>query len=145
MSKSMKVSIIYTIAWGLISVCMIVIFSLPNTISNWGENPIKTVVLSALFLLGFLTNLFLRLYEKSKKHGFKKDERDKKIQADAIFKSLSILLVYIFLLCVALYLFYENTGTMPIGWVWFIAYSQIAVVYFLVSLFSVIGYKKQGM
>lgn len=145
MSKSMKVSIIYTIAWGLISVCMIVIFSLPNTISNWGENPIKTVVLSALFLLGFLINLFLRLYEKSKKHGFKKDERDKKIQADAIFKSLSILLVYIFLLCVALYLFYENTGMMPIGWVWFIAYSQIAVVYFLVSLFAVIGYKKQGM
>jgi len=145
MSKLMKVNIIHTVMWGMVAVGLGVIFSLSNTISSWGDNRTKTVLLAILFFGGFLTDFILWQYEKSKKHGFRRDERDKKVQSEAVFKSFTILIIYIFVVSVVLYTKYENAGVMPVGWVWFIAYSTIAATNLLVGVFALIGYKKQGL
>lgn len=145
MSKAMKSNVIHTIMWALVAVGLIIIFSLPDTINNWGDNRIKTLLLAILFLLGFGTDFVLRLAEKSQKHGYKKDERDRTIQLEAVFKAFVVLLLYIFILAIVLYLVYENAGVMPIGWVWFLAYSTVCFANLSMGIFTYTGYRKLGM
>ena len=145
MSKNMKVNIIHTIMWTLVAIGLIVIFSLPNTISDWGDNTAKTILLAILFLFGFGVDFVLRMVERSQKESYKKDERDSKVQADAVFKSFAVLILYIYIVSIALYVKYEGAGVMPVGWVWFIAYSVITAVNLMVGIFTIVGYKKQGM
>jgi uncharacterized membrane protein len=145
MSKNMKVNIIHTIIWAAVTAGLITIFSLPDTISDWGGNRVKTILLATFFLIGFSVDLALRIGEKSQKSEYKRDERDSSIQLNAVFKSFAILLLYIFIVTMTLYIKYESAGVLPIGWVWFIAYSVIAAANLLVGIFTISEYKKQGM
>ncbi len=52
--------------------------------------------------------------------------------------------VYIFVLAISLYLKYESVGSIPIAWVWFIAYSLVVVSFLITSAFSLIYYYKSG-
>lgn len=145
MSKNMKVNIIHTIMWTLVAIGLIIIFSLPNTIANWGDNRTKTILLAVLFLLGFGVDFVLRMIERSRQGEYKKDERDSKVKYDAVVKSFVVLILYIYILSIVLYSKYENAGAMPVGWVWFIAYSVVTAANLFVGIFTIIGYKKQGM
>ena len=145
MSKLMKANIAHTIMWTAVAVGLAVIFCMPNTIANWGDNRVKTVLLAILFLFGFATDFALSLIEKSKKRGFKRDERDDKVQSQAIFKAFVVVVLYIYIVSMTLYIIYENVNVMPVGWVWFMAYSTIVVANLFTGLFAWIGYKKQGL
>ena len=49
-----------------------------------------------------------------------------------------------FLISIYLYLRYEAVGAVPVGWLWFIAYSIIVVANVLASAFSIYLYKREG-
>ena len=53
------------------------------------------------------------------------DERDLQIVARAGQATLVIVVSAIFLLTVALWTIYEGAGTVPVGWMWFVAYTAV--------------------
>ncbi len=145
MSNAMKSNIFHTISWGVTAIGIIIIFSLPNTIYAWGENRLKTILLALLFLFGFAVDLIIRINERTKKYGYKKDERDRTIQMEAVFKSFVSILLYIFILSIVLYITHEKAGMIPVGWVWFIAYSTVAFSNLLIGIFTIGEYRSKGM
>jgi hypothetical protein len=145
MSKAMKFNVIQVITWSIIAVGMGLIFASGDTIGEWEDNKTKSVLLAALFLLGYGTDFIIRIIEKSKRWGMKRDERDKTVQYQALSIGFILLMIYLFVLCIGLYEYYEGTGYIPIAWVWFIAYSTIVVANLVSGYASLYYYKKQGL
>lgn len=144
MSKAMKFNVIQVITWSMVAVGMGLIFISGDTIGEWGDNKTKTVLLAILFILGYGTDFIIRLIEKSKRWGLKRDERDKTVQYQALSVGFVLLMLYIFVLCIGLYVHYEESGYIPVAWVWFIAYSTIVVANLVCGYASLFYYKKQG-
>lgn len=143
MSKTMKFTLIHVCSWTLVGLFMIMIFLNPSTIEQWGDNRNKTILLASLFILGYSTDLILLLFEKSKKFGFKRDERDFDVQRKATNIGFIIALVYVFFAAITLYTKYESKGLMPVGWMWFLAYSTVIIANLSVSVPSLLLYRKQ--
>lgn len=144
MSKLMKITLIQVCAWSIVAISMIIIFLNHGTIENWGDNTTKTILLALLFFIGYATHFTTLLIEKSKRWGFKKDERDLAIQSKAVNIGFIVVLMYIFILSISLYIKYETVGMMPVGWVWFIAYSTVVMANLSVTIPSLLIYRKQG-
>lgn len=144
MSKSMKYSIIQVICWLIVSLGIITIFSLPGTLSNWGDNRLKSLALAFLFFVGYGADMGIMVLSKSKRYGFERDERDKDVQLKAMSSGLMCLVIYIFVLSITLYVIYEKQGLIPIGWVWFIAYTAIVCANLSTGIASLYFYRKMG-
>lgn len=144
MSNAMKYIFIQVLSWTLVAIGMIVIFLIPDTINNWGDNRTKTLLLALLFVFGFGVDSILRIVEKTKKWDIRRDERDESIQHQSLRLSFVLLIIYIFIISIALYIKYEIVGAMPVGWVWFIAYSTIVFANLSAGYTSLYLYKKNG-
>lgn len=144
MSKLVKTTVIHVVVWSIAAIGMVIIFTLPRTITDWGDNRLATVLLAVLIAAGLGVDLFLRIYQRSKKHGFMRDERDHYMQGKAVSAGFLITILYIFILSISLYIKYENLGTMPVGWVWFIAYSTIIAANLSIGMCSLLYYRKHG-
>ncbi|MBN2793795.1 MAG: hypothetical protein JXR88_00210 [Clostridia bacterium] len=144
MSKAMKFTIIKACSWTLVGLFMVMIFSNPSTILEWGDNKTKTLLLAALFLFGYTADLTLMILEKTKRFGFKRDERDLYIQHKAMSFGYISTLIYVFSTAILLYTLYENKGAVPVGWLWFIAYSLVIVANLSMAVTALILYRKQG-
>ena len=53
------------------------------------------------------------------------DERDMQVVARANQATLVVVLVGIFVFTIALWTAHESTGTVPVGWMWFLAYGEV--------------------
>ena len=62
------------------------------------------------------------------------DERDERIARQASSYAFVSLLAFIYLVCILLHLSYEESGWMPVGWMWFLGYSSIFMGYVLHSI-----------
>jgi hypothetical protein len=54
-----------------------------------------------------------------------RDERDDRLESRAAGLALGIILAYVFLLSLALWLRFQDDGSVPAGWMWFLAYSTV--------------------
>jgi len=144
MSKSMKQNLVQVITWSTVAIGVLLVFTRPDTIQNWGDNRTKTLLLALLFLIGFGTDFVVRLMEKSKRFGFIKDERDREIQHKSLEIGYVGIILYIFVLTITLYAIYEAAGALPIGWVWFIAYTTIVTANLIAGITSLFMYRKHG-
>lgn len=144
MSKLMKLTIIQVVTWTLVAIGMVLIFTSNSTIGEWGDQRAKTLLLAVLFLIGYGTDFTIRFIEKSSKWGVKRDERDRDISYKAVTTGFVLLMLYLFTLCISLYVYYEESGYVPIAWIWFIAYSTIVVANLSSGYASLYFYRKQG-
>lgn len=144
MSKLVKFSIIQLCIWTMVGIGMGIVFASSSVSSTWADHPVKTVLLAILFLIGFGTDFVLRIIEGSKKWGFKRDERDMAIQSRAMSYGFLFIVLYIFVIAMFLFMTYETVGSVPVGWVWFMAYSTIVVSNLSVGILSLIYYSRQG-
>lgn len=144
MKGAVKYNLIHAIAWTFVGIIMVVIFMTGDTIKYFGDNRIKTILLASLFVIGFGTDAVIRVIEKSNKWNFKRDDRDKDIQKQSISYGFIIVLIYIYLLNISLYLYYEEIGFLPVGWIWFSAYSTIVTANIATGYSSLFLYRKQS-
>ncbi len=144
MSLKMKHSVYTLLIWSVVAILLVILFFSGDTINTWGDNQIKTILIATLFLIGYTGNLLLWLILRKRKNKIEKDERDNYISLKSTSASFIATTIYIFVLAISLYLKYESVGSIPIAWVWFIAYSLVVVSFLITSAFSLIYYYKSG-
>lgn len=144
MSHQMKYSLLNLIIWLVVAVLFISIFFTGNTIENWGDNHKKTLMLAFLFVIGYLGQLILGIIFRKRKNVITKDERDEYLLNKARASSFIATLVYVFIVAISLYDYYEKSGLVPVAWIWFIAYSLIIVANVFTSGFAIFFYRKGG-
>ncbi|WP_069649019.1 hypothetical protein [Caloranaerobacter ferrireducens] len=144
MSYQMKFSLLNLIIWLVVAVLFLSVFLTGNTIENWGDNHAKTLILAFLFAIGYLGQLILRIIFRKRKNVIIRDERDEYFLNKALTSSFVATLIYVFIVAISLYTYYEKSGLIPVAWIWFIAYSLIIVANIFTSGFAIFFYRKGG-
>jgi len=144
MSSQMKYSLSNLIIWSIVTVLFSGVFLNGNTIANWGDNSTKTIMLAILFGIGYIGQFTLLIIFRKRKNTITKDERDEFILNKAMARSFIVTLLYVFIVAISLYTYYEESGSVPVAWIWFIAYSLILVANLTASSLSIYFYRKGG-
>ena len=66
------------------------------------------------------------------------DERDVSIGRRSAVGGLVVVLLYVFALSIALWERHEEAGCVPVGWMWFMAYSTATLGYLVPSIISLL-------
>ena len=111
--------------WGLAAAAFSLVFFLRGGAATYADDSIRMLVAAIILGTGFIT-YFSMLYqtrERSNGKALIRDERDLEISLQANEIALVAVLVFVFVVCIALFLSYESTGSLPVGWMWFLAYA----------------------
>jgi len=110
--------------WGLVAAAFGLVFFLGGGAATYADDSIRMLVAAIILGAGFI-GYFSMLYltrEKSNGIALIRDERDLEISRQANEIALVAVLVFVFSVCIALFLGYETAGSLPVGWMWFLAY-----------------------
>jgi hypothetical protein len=110
--------------WGLVAAAFGLVFFLGGGAATYADDSIRILVAAVILAAGFI-GYFSMLYltrEKSNGKALIRDERDVEIARQANEIALVAVLVFVFSVCIALFLGYETAGSLPVGWMWFLAY-----------------------
>ena len=110
--------------WGLVSAAFGLVFFLGGGAASYADDSIRMLAAAVILVAGFI-GYFSMLYltrEKSNGKTLIRDERDLEIARQANEIALVAVLVFVFSVCITLFLVYEKAGSLPIGWMWFLAY-----------------------
>jgi hypothetical protein len=123
MTQLKKRAIWGLLIWGLALIAAYAIFFMGGGPQTFLENDTRVELTRAVFTVGFLCYFILLFLTriKSDSKELMKDERDELISKRAYSTGFYSLMIYVFLLCLALYAYYKvhlNGVDMPIGWVW---------------------------
>lgn len=144
MSAQMKRSIWNLIIWLVVGVLFLIVFFGKNALSDWGDNSTKTLMLAILIGIGYSGSLVLSYIYRKRRNIIIADERDEMIQNKSMSSSFIATLVVMYSLVISIYIYYEKAGSVPVGWLWFIAYSLIFVANIISSSFSIYYHRKGG-
>jgi hypothetical protein len=109
--------------WGVAIIAAYTIFFVGGGPETFLEGELRVSLTRTVFTAGFIL-YFIMLFLTHAKSGRKeivKDERDEWISKRAFSTGFYTLMIYVFLICLALYAYYKvHLGgvEMPIGWVW---------------------------
>jgi len=112
------------VIWGLVATAFGLVFFLGGGPASYGDDSIRMLVAAVILAAGFIGYISM-LYltrENSNSKALIKDERDLEIARQANEIALVAVLVFVYSVCIALFLSYETAGSLPIGWMWFLAY-----------------------
>ena len=123
MTQLKKRAIWGLLIWGAALVAAYVIFFLGGGPQTFLDNDTRVELTRVVFTLGFISYFLLLLLTriKSDRKTLIKDERDELISKRAFSTGFYSLMIYVFFLCLALYVYYKvhlNGVGMPVGWVW---------------------------
>ena len=111
--------------WGLVALAFGLVFFMGGGAATYADDSIRMLVAALIIAAGFIGYLSM-LYltrEKSDDTALITDERDLEISRQANEIALVAVLVFVFSVCMALFLGYETAGILPVGWMWFLAYA----------------------
>lgn len=123
MTQLKKRAIWGLLIWGVALITAYVIFFLKGGPQTFLNNDARADLTRAVFTVGFISYFLMLILTriKSDRKTLMKDERDELISKRAYFTGFYSLMIYVFLLCLALYAYYKvylNGVDMPVGWVW---------------------------
>lgn len=111
--------------WGLVALAFGWVFFLGGGAATYADDSIRMLVAAVIIAAGFIGYLSMLYLTREKSNGTAliTDERDLEISRQANEIALVAVLVFVFSVCMALFLGYETAGILPVGWMWFLAYA----------------------
>ncbi|MBN2259874.1 MAG: hypothetical protein JW702_04995 [Clostridiales bacterium] len=143
MNKMVRFNIYHLFLWLFVGAGFIAVFVGMDAINNWGDNAIKSIFLGLLFVIGFGGEAILRYKFRIKKEESLIGNQEELIRLRSMEYSFIATVLYVFLLTISIYIMYEAEGNVPVGWLWFIAYSLVVVVNITSSSMILLTYRKQ--
>ncbi|XMB72078.1 hypothetical protein RJI07_08215 [Mycoplasmatota bacterium WC30] len=140
MNTSYKRAVIVSSMFGTLFVFMSVYFIIVGPteyLSNKIHFLINSIVL-AISMLGFAITMILTQNKENVV-----DERDYYVQKKSYGTGMILSLMYVFLLCIIVFIINRDAGTVPVTWLWFIGYSTFAFAYAITSLVVIINYNRE--
>jgi threonine/homoserine/homoserine lactone efflux protein len=82
---------------------------------------------AAILAAGYLAFFAMLLATRSRRGnaGPVRDERDDRIESRAAGLTLGVCLAYVFALSIGLWTVFQEEGSVPAGWMWFLAYTTV--------------------
>ncbi len=133
-----KRSLVTTILFGMLFLFICFYFGLIGP-AHFLDSRLHLVITSTVVGLVMLSFSFMLVFTNRKENIV--DERDYQIQRKATSTGLMMTAIYVFLVCIVVFVQNRNVGVIPVSWMWFIAYSTFSFAYFVSSSMIVYLYK----
>ena len=98
--------------------------------------------INAIVFISCFIYYFIYLYKTNKKTNYV-DERDLGIQKKSHGISMILTLIYVYSICIVLFIINRDGNVVSVSWLWFIAYSTFAFAYFITSSIILYHYNKE--
>lgn len=95
--------------------------------ARYAGDRIRIVAAAAVLAAGYLAFFIMMTATRSRCAGSRpvRDERDDRIESKATAASLGISLAYVFVVSIGLWIVFQEGGSVPTGWMWFLAYTTV--------------------
>jgi uncharacterized membrane protein len=112
------------VIWGPATAAFGLVFFLGGGAATFADDSIRMLVAALILGTGFIgySSMLYLTREKPNGKAMIRDERDLEISRRANEITLTAVQVFVFVVCIALFLSYETAGSLPVGWMWFLAY-----------------------
>ena len=140
MTQLRKRALLTILIWGIVSIGFGATILSAGGPSTYADDQSRRVIGGIFLALGFLGSpvmLYLTRVRKGANH-LVSDERDDRISLQATRGSMVVVLVYVFFTCIALWEAYAEPGSVPVGWMWFLAYSTAILSYLVPAVATLI-------
>jgi hypothetical protein len=140
MTQARKRAIFTFIIWGAVMAAFSVIFFLGDGPERYHAERWRRVAGAAIIAFGFLA-YWLMLFLTRIRPGARSvatDERDVDTRRRAGAAGFLVTLIYVFALAIYLWERYQASGSVPVGWMWFLAYSASFAAFVSSSVIALI-------
>jgi hypothetical protein len=135
--------------WSIVLAAFMVLFFCGGGPGGFAHDRARIVAVAILFAAGYgAFYVMLGLTRKKRECRLNRDERDEMLESRAAGVTLAIILAYVYLLCFALWAYFQDGGSVPAGWLWFLAYSTMFLgmivhgIFILLLAAGKVGYGK---
>ncbi|MBN2399458.1 MAG: hypothetical protein JXI33_03865 [Candidatus Aminicenantes bacterium] len=140
MTQTRKRAAFTFLIWGMVMTAFSIIFFYgagPEryALEKWRRLAGAGIIACGYFSYGLM--LFLTRI-RTGNHAVGRDERDEEIQNHANASAFPFVLVYVFALSIILWEKYQGIGFVPVGWMWFMAYSTSFAAFISSSVIALI-------
>lgn len=149
MTQLKKRAIWGLLIWGLAVIAAYSIFFMSGGPQTFLENDTRISLTRVVFTVGF-TCYFLLLFltrTKSNRKELMSDERDEFISKRAYSIGFYFLMIYVFIICLALYVYYKvhlSGVEMPVGWVWLLGITTYFMGFVSHAIVTLILYRRMS-
>jgi hypothetical protein len=104
--------------------------------ATYADDPPRRLVGAIFLAAGIFGNPLMRFLTRSKPGAARvfQDERDEKLGAKATSFGLVVVAMGVFLANIALWDGYEEAGSVPVGWMWILAYGTLILTHLVPAL-----------
>jgi uncharacterized membrane protein len=114
------------VIWSIVLVVFMVLFFGGGGPGEFAQDKGRIVSVAIIFTAGFAAFfVMLGLTGRKKSEVLIRDERDDRLENRAGGMTLTVVLVYVYILSIALWAVFQDEGTVPAGWMWFLGYSTV--------------------
>jgi hypothetical protein len=138
MTQARKRAFFTFLIWGLVMAVFSIIFFLGGGPERLALEKWRRVAGAGIIAFGYLSYGLMIFLTRARPGAVAADERDRDISIRAIASAFIVVLVYVFGLSIFLWESYQARGFIPVGWMWFLAYSTSFVAFISSSVISVI-------
>jgi sterol desaturase/sphingolipid hydroxylase (fatty acid hydroxylase superfamily) len=123
------------VGWGVAGAGFGVTFFMGGGPGGFAEESSRHLAGAGALAFGFLVHWLALWSTRQKAEGPRVfDERDLHVMARANQASLVVVLVGVFALAIGLWAVYEERGSVPAGWMWFMAYGSVILAFLTSSV-----------
>ena len=127
------------IIWSVVLVGLLILFFGGEGPGGFAHDRIRIVTVAILFAAGYgAFFIMLGVTRKKREGALNRDERDEMFESKAAGVTLAIVLTYVYLLCLGLWAYFQDAGSVPAGWMWFLAYSTIFLGMIVHGIFTLL-------
>jgi uncharacterized membrane protein len=137
-----KRALVSTLIWSAVAIGFAICFFSGDGPNDFIEGNTRRNFGGGLLAVGIALHLCLSFLTRrsSKSKHITVDERDQTIRRRSSESAFNVLAVFVFLSCIALHDAFREKQGVPIGWLWFLAYSSFILAYLSQSLAATILY-----
>ncbi len=129
MSYGRQNAVITAVIWALVLAAVTASVLIPGPERFMApEYSLWRLISAAVVLPGFIVNAWLGWRTRRGKERGELDERDEAVARRASQGTLIVSAMLVYLAAILLYEGYHDTGAVPAGWLWLLAYGSVALV-----------------
>ncbi len=126
--------------WSVVLAVFIVMFFGGGGPGGFAHDKGRIVAVAILFIAGYVSFFIMMSLTRTRKgeQGLSRDERDDRLESKAGGATLTFTLVYVYALSIALWAYFQKSGQVPAGWLWFLAYSSVFLAMLTHGIFTLL-------
>lgn len=139
MTQARKRAVFTFLIWGSVMAAFSVIFFLGGGPERYALEKWRRVAGAAIIAGGYLFYGLMNFLTRTRPGGdVGRDERDEETRRHANSVAFIVVLIYVFVLAIFLWERHQVGGFVPVGWMWFLAYSTSFAAFISSSVIALI-------